>query len=94
MEKNPGDPYVIPIVVTLLVVSLFFGMLFPFAVLMAVGVWPIQAGRFETDWKTRPNSRRYHYCIRSDMGSGADWNFARRNLWLPFFSLPFPLRHS
>ena len=43
MGKNPGDPYVIPIVVTLLVASVPLGM-FPWAVLITVGLGAIQAG--------------------------------------------------
>lgn len=44
MGMNSGDQYVIPIVVTLLVLSLFFGMAFPFVVLGLVGIAAIEAG--------------------------------------------------
>lgn len=44
MRQNSGDNSVIPIVVTLLILSLFLGILFPFAVLGVVGIAAIQAG--------------------------------------------------
>lgn len=44
MGQNPGDHYVIPIVVTLLALSLFLGMAFTLVVLGLVGIAAIQAG--------------------------------------------------
>lgn len=44
MGRNAGDHDVIPIAVTLLALSLFLGMAFPFVVLGLVGIAAIQAG--------------------------------------------------
>lgn len=45
MTKNSVDQFIVPIVVTLSVVSFVcFGWLFPFAVLMVVGLAAIQVG--------------------------------------------------